>query len=145
MPAGLFNSAISLSLALSLCRFLCLFPFAFVLSSSQAYHDAVHECIFAGPTLFTPILHTTAGLTESMNCRQDKQRFNILLILTDGTINDMETTLRTMIDASSLPMSVLIVGIGSADFTEMKRLDSDKGLLSADGHTAIRDIVQFVP
>jgi hypothetical protein len=80
-----------------------------------------------------------------MNCRQDKQRFNILLILTDGTINDMETTLRTMIDASSLPLSVLIVGIGSADFTEMKRLDSDKGLLSADGHTAIRDIVQFVP
>lgn len=69
----------------------------------------------------------------------------ILLILTDGVINDMETTVRTLIQASSLPLSVVIVGIGHADFSEMKRLDSDGGLLKDGGLTAVRDIVQFVP
>jgi hypothetical protein len=105
----------------------------------------IHNVIFSGPTLFTPVLSTTSAMIESLGCRQDSQKYGILLILTDGTINDMETTIRTLISASSLPLSVLIVGIGSADFSEMKRLDSDNGLLSAQGVTAMRDIVQFVP
>ncbi len=42
-------------------------------------------------------------------------------------------------------MSIIIVGIGHADFSSMKELDSDNGHLSANGRTAARDIVQFVP
>lgn len=57
----------------------------------------------------------------------------------------MEATMRTLIRASGLPLSVVIVGVGSADFNEMKRLDSDGGLLTFNRETAIRDIVQFVP
>ncbi len=53
--------------------------------------------------------------------------------------------MRTLIRASGLPLSVVIVGVGSADFNEMKRLDSDGGLLTFNRETAIRDIVQFVP
>ncbi len=41
-------------------------------------------------------------------------------------------------------MSVIIIGVGDADFTAMDALDSDKALLSFGGHTAVRDIVQFV-
>ena len=42
-------------------------------------------------------------------------------------------------------MSIIIVGIGNADFSSMNELDSDNGMLSAGGRTASRDIVQFVP
>ncbi len=41
-------------------------------------------------------------------------------------------------------MSVIIVGVGNADFSEMRELDSDGKLLSCNGKTATRDIVQFV-
>ena len=48
-------------------------------------------------------------------------------------------------DASILPLSIISVGVGDADFTAMDDLDSDLALLSVDGITAKRDIVQFVP
>jgi hypothetical protein len=59
-------------------------------------------------------------------------------------INDMEETKAAIIAASALPISIIIIGVGSADFSGMEALDSDKGLLAAGGKTAERDIVQFV-
>lgn len=53
--------------------------------------------------------------------------------------------IQAIIAASHLPMSIVIVGIGNADFSSMNELDSDNGLLSVDGRAASRDIVQFVP
>lgn len=49
--------------------------------------------------------------------------------------------------ASDLPLSILIIGVGGADFKEMEILDADKGerLESSTGRVASRDIVQFVP
>ncbi len=44
-----------------------------------------------------------------------------------------------------MPISIIIVGIGNANFGSMSELDSDVGLLTANGRTACRDIVQFVP
>lgn len=41
-------------------------------------------------------------------------------------------------------MSIIIVGIGNANFSSMSELDSDNGFLSINGRTAGRDIVQFV-
>ena len=42
-------------------------------------------------------------------------------------------------------MSVIIIGVGNGDFSEMHQLDADNGLLQSNvGETAIRDIVQFV-
>jgi hypothetical protein len=57
----------------------------------------------------------------------------------------MDPTIRSIIDAASLPLSVIIIGVGDADFTKMSKLDGDEGLSDSDGRNAIRDIVQFVP
>lgn len=46
--------------------------------------------------------------------------------------------------ASLHPMSIIIVGVGNADFSEMRALDSDGKLLTSGNKTAARDIVQFV-
>uniref|UniRef100_A0A1I7XBQ7 C2 domain-containing protein n=1 Tax=Heterorhabditis bacteriophora TaxID=37862 RepID=A0A1I7XBQ7_HETBA len=47
--------------------------------------------------------------------------------------------------ASSLPLSIIIIGVGNDDFENMNELDADGRLLTYGGRTAQRDIVQFVP
>ena len=44
-----------------------------------------------------------------------------------------------------MPLSIIIVGIGNADFSNMEKLDGDNGLYDSKGRKAARDIVQFVP
>lgn len=74
------------------------------------------------------------------------QHYYVLLIITDGVITDMDQTCSAIVEASRLPMSIIIVGVGGADFDAMEFLDSDDKLLRApSGDTAARDIVQFVP
>lgn len=46
-------------------------------------------------------------------------------MLTDGAISDIEDTKRAIIAASSLPLSIIIVGVGGADFSAMDLLDAD--------------------
>lgn len=70
----------------------------------------------------------------------------MLLIITDGVITDIDQTCSAIVAASRLPMSIIIVGVGGADFGAMEFLDSDDKLLrSPHGDVASRDIVQFVP
>ena len=56
------------------------------------------------------------------------QNYHILLILTDGVISDMDQTKAAIVEASALPMSIIIVGVGGADFDMMEELDSDDSL-----------------
>ena len=56
------------------------------------------------------------------------QNYFILLLLTDGVITDMDQTKQAVVAASALPMSIIIVGVGNADFQMMEELDSDDGV-----------------
>ena len=64
--------------------------------------------------------------------------------ITTHALVDMPATVEAIVDASALPMSIIIVGVGNADFTSMETLDGDDKALKANGKTAMRDIVQFV-
>ncbi len=58
----------------------------------------------------------------------------------------MKETVKTVVDMSYLPVSIIIIGIGDADFRSMEILDADeKSLVDYMNRTAARDIVQFVP
>ncbi len=80
---------------------------------------------------------------------QKRQRYYILLVLTDGDADDMEQTKEEIIKAAKLPMSIIIVGLGGNSFEKMIELDADdpgqkiRGKFS--GEECERDIVQFVP
>ena len=52
--------------------------------------------------------------------QQQRNKYLVLLIITDGAIHDMEETIRLLVNGSNLPLSVLIVGVGNADFTNME-------------------------
>ncbi|GAB4845798.1 Protein BONZAI 1 [Ancistrocladus abbreviatus] len=113
----------------------------------MAYTSALMNVSLAGPTLFGPVI-TTAASIASQSLADGWQKYYILLIITDGVITDLQETKDAIVKASDLPLSILIVGVGGADFKEMEQvLDADKGdrLESLTGRVASRDIVQFVP
>ncbi|XP_043575525.1 copine-4 [Chiloscyllium punctatum] len=112
----------------------------------EAYQKCLPKIQLYGPTNIAPIIQKVASsASEEMHTKEATQYF-ILLILTDGVITDMADTRDAIVHASHLPMSVIIVGVGNADFSDMQMLDGDDGILrSPKGEPVLRDIVQFVP
>jgi hypothetical protein len=51
--------------------------------------------------------------------------YYVLIILTDGTVDDYNDTKIKCIEASTLPLSIVIVCLGDGDFTQIKNLDQD--------------------
>uniref|UniRef100_A0A8C9XR26 Copine 8 n=1 Tax=Sander lucioperca TaxID=283035 RepID=A0A8C9XR26_SANLU len=76
---------------------------------------------------------------------KDGSQYFVLLIITDGVISDMAQTKESIVNAACLPMSIIIVGVGPAEFDAMVELDGDEIRISSRGRYAERDIVQFVP
>jgi hypothetical protein len=70
---------------------------------------------------------------------EGKMSYTILLILTAGNVEHVEETKQLLIEASEDPLSVVIVGIGDADFSSMQFLDEHDPEKEAG-----RDITKFV-
>uniref|UniRef100_A0A8C5EU85 Copine-3 n=1 Tax=Gouania willdenowi TaxID=441366 RepID=A0A8C5EU85_GOUWI len=113
---------------------------------AQAYSACLPHIRFYGPTNFAPIIsHVARFAAQALQQEKAAQYFN-LLIITDGVISDMDETRDAIVQASKLPMSIIIIGVGNADFAAMEFLDGDASVLrSSTGEEAVRDIVQFVP
>ncbi|XP_014391105.1 PREDICTED: copine-7, partial [Myotis brandtii] len=112
----------------------------------EAYRNCLPRVQLYGPTNVAPIISKVARVAAAEERTGEASRYYILLILTDGVVTDMGDTREAIVRASHLPMSIIIVGVGNADFTDMQVLDGDDGVLrSPRGEPALRDIVQFVP
>ncbi|XP_061526657.1 copine-7 isoform X3 [Phyllopteryx taeniolatus] len=112
----------------------------------EAYQNCLPKIQLYGPTNVSPIINRIAKLSAGDGNIKDASRYHILLILTDGVVTDMADTREAIVRASSQPLSIIIVGVGNADFTDMQILDGDDGVLrSPKGEPVLRDIVQFVP
>ncbi|GAB4835884.1 Protein BONZAI 3 [Ancistrocladus abbreviatus] len=112
----------------------------------SAYAAALRSVGLAGPTLFGKVINTAAEIA-AQSLSSNTSKYYILLIITDGVLTDLQETVDALVRASDFPLSILIVGVGGADFTQMEILDADNGhrLESSTGRVATRDIVQFVP
>ncbi|KAI3968490.1 hypothetical protein MKX01_007800 [Papaver californicum] len=111
----------------------------------SAYSSALQNVSLHGPTLFGNIINRAAQIAgESLH---SQTKYFVLLIITDGVVTDLQETIDSLVRASDLPLSILIIGVGGADFKDMEKLDADNGncLQSRTGQLATRDIVQFVP
>ena len=71
----------------------------------------------SGPTLFQPILSKAKACAQIAHKRAGLQ-YMILLILTDGIINDMKQTKDEIVEMANtnLPISIIIIGISSRYF-----------------------------
>ncbi|GAY63922.1 hypothetical protein CUMW_229490 [Citrus unshiu] len=111
-----------------------------------AYASTLKNVSLAGLTLFGQVINTAARIA-GQSLSYDRSKYFVLLIITDGVLTDLQETKDALVRASDLPLSILIVGVGGADFTQMEILDADNGrrLESSTDRVATRDIVQFVP
>ncbi|KAJ0012504.1 hypothetical protein NQD34_016838 [Periophthalmus magnuspinnatus] len=108
----------------------------------EAYYQSLKSVQLYGPTNFSPVINHVARYAASV---KDGSQYFVLLIITDGVISDMAQTKESIVNASCLPMSIIIVGVGPAEFDAMVELDGDEIRISSRGRYAERDIVQFVP
>ncbi|NXY83719.1 CPNE9 protein, partial [Alcedo cyanopectus] len=108
----------------------------------ESYLQSLRTVQLYGPTNFAPVINQVAGAAAQVT---DGSQYHVLLIITDGVISDMLQTKEAIVTASSLPMSIIIVGVGPAEFEAMEELDGDEVRVSSRGRYAERDIVQFVP
>ncbi|KAF1323475.1 Copine-like protein, partial [Globisporangium splendens] len=117
----------------------------------QAYANSFQIVQLHGPTYFAPLIRQAATIATHFSnpaapMADTSLKYFVLLIITDGAIMDMQATIDEIVQASFLPMSVVIVGVGNADFSAMDTLDGDgKLLMDSRRRVAARDIVQFVP
>uniref|UniRef100_A0A673ICN0 Copine-3 n=1 Tax=Sinocyclocheilus rhinocerous TaxID=307959 RepID=A0A673ICN0_9TELE len=112
----------------------------------DAYRMVLPQIRLYGPTNFSPIINHVARIAAEAAQQTNAAQYCVLLIITDGEITDLDQTRQSIVNSSKLPMSIIIVGVGEADFKAMEFLDGDNGVLkSLTGEPVARDIVQFVP
>ena len=104
-----------------------------------AYQDNVNNIKFMGPTHFADLLKECRKQVKE--CKNEKM-YHILMILTDGEIHDIDETIAEISEMAkeNLPVSIVIIGVGNEEFSNMVRLDGDDVALVA----GVKDIVQFV-
>jgi Copine/C2 domain len=97
--------------------------------------------IMSGPTDITELLQTAAARAQSAQdaaARRGQQAYTIVLVLTDGALSDIQKSAAVLKQISGAPLSVVIVGVGNADFSSMRFLDD-----CSPGHSDITQFVQF--
>lgn len=116
----------------------------------EAYSNTLKTVELCGPTNFAPIIKKISEIAKSdlgpTYSHSPLKKYHILTIITDGMIDDMRDTIDAIVEASELPISIIIIGVGDMDFNCMNKLDGDQeGLKSRNKTPASRDIVQFIP
>jgi len=95
--------------------------------------------IMSSPTTFTEVMQVAAArATSSLEAAQKNGglAYTVLLIISDGAVSDVSATAEVLKQVSDTPMSIVIVGVGDADFSDMNFLDDLPGIK--------RDMAQFV-
>ena len=111
-----------------------------------AYRKTLPNIEFLGEPLFAPVLEKFKDYVVAANdSPAGAEAYKVLVLLTSGSINDMTETKNLLVELSTYPCSVIIIGVGKADFSGMEELDGDNVLLcNEEGKPVERDIVQFV-
>ncbi|NXO86009.1 CPNE3 protein, partial [Sitta europaea] len=88
----------------------------------DAYHQILSQIRLYGPTDFSPVINHVASYVRSgveitnWMLSHVFQQYFILLIITDGEITDLDQIRQVTVNASKLPMSIIFVSVGEADF-----------------------------
>lgn len=112
----------------------------------EAYRASLLNVVFSGPTNFSQVVENISAKIKLIRRNTKELNYFLILIITDGQINDMKQTITSVVNASELPLSIVIVGVGDDDFSSMEELDGDDfPLTNYNNKMTSRDIVQFVP
>eukprot|EP00347_Sterkiella_histriomuscorum_P019986 403339535 len=121
---------------------------------NKAYMSCLEQVQFHGPSAFAPVIRFCSKIATHRPVSQDDQFYYILVMIVNGHISDMESTIESIVAASDVPMSIIIIAVGDGDsedgevgvFKNLSALDADdRALVDINGKKGWRDVVQFVP
>ena len=106
----------------------------------ERYNEMVRRVTLSGPTSFAPIIR------RAMRHVEDSGRvFHILVIVADGQMEDEGETAAAIVQASSLPLSIVLVGVGDGPWDIMEDFDDNLPARKFDNfqfvnfHSALKD------
>lgn len=72
--------------------------------------------------------------------------YYVLIVLTDGQVDDYQLTIDKMVEASAEPLSIVLVGVGDGEFTDLKKMDQDGVPICSEknGKIVERDMIDFI-
>ncbi|VDL88957.1 unnamed protein product [Schistocephalus solidus] len=106
-----------------------------------AYNRVAADVRGTAPPNFSPLIKLVNDMARESH---GSSKYFVLLILTTGLVDDWVETRRAVIEASYLPVSIILIGVGGGKFEELQILDQDFALLKVGREQACRDNVQFV-
>ena len=110
----------------------------------KQYKNSLPKITLDGPTYFFPIFKENLAMIKEYE-NYPTSIYHLLVIITDGTIHDLDEMKRHLIKNETSPLSVCIVGVGDENFSKMYQLDCrTKPLEDKNGNKSNRDMCQFV-
>ncbi|KAJ6246528.1 copine [Anaeramoeba flamelloides] len=117
----------------------------------SAYINSLSRVKFNAPTTFESVINMARRTVSQIRNTQTKQDYYIQLIICDGTVTrgntpHLRNTIDQIVACTKLPLSIIVVGVGNEDFSDMVLLDADEDpLVDSRGNKMVRDILNFVP
>ena len=81
------------------------------------YERVATRVSLGGPTNFAPIIR------EAIDIVQEMKTYHILIIIADGQVNEYGPTIEAIVEASHVPLSIVVVGVGDGPWDIMEHFD----------------------
>lgn len=108
------------------------------------YRKTLGHCQLCSPAVFAPCLEFIIPRIEA-NLEKNPDNYTTVVFLANESDKGMAKTLDWMVKASNLPLSILILGIGDADFSEFGIFTKDtRKLIGSNLEHIKRDFVNFM-
>ena len=105
----------------------------------EQYKKSLSQIQMSGPTVFSQVIGEINKIA-TVSVTENKNIYHILVILTDGELYDFNESAKKLKEASMLPVSVIFLGIGNEDFTNIK----DLSINNITENPPFRDCAHFV-
>ncbi len=108
----------------------------------KEYQNCLTKISLSGPTVICPIIDNFKNIIKN---NQSISIYNVLMIITDGIIDDIGNVIDSVVDAQSLPLSINIIGIGEKPTEEMRTLNLERGpLYDSKNRRMDRKVVTYI-